>query len=310
MYHAPTVVWHVKYFLHEIRRLLYMGNIDELQFRRLGFDGLTILVKWAKNEGWNPGTYDADVYWATDPEGFYGYYSDGILIAGGSIVSYNKEFGFMGFFIVDPEYRSCGIGRKLWYQRRDTLLSRLNEGASIGMDGVVAMQSFYQKGGFEIAFKDVRYEKKGTKFLLDKNISSINDDDIKSILAYDKQCFGFLRTQFMVPWIKLPGNKTFKYIEHDKLKGFAIVRKASVGYKICPLFADTEKIAEELYKACLNSVVGELLYIDIPEINQGSVNLTKKYNATYVFECARMYFGKSPNIEIDKVFGITTFELG
>lgn len=287
-----------------------MKNIDELQFQKLDPDGLKTLVKWAENEGWNPGPNDAEVYWATDPEGFYGYYYNDDLIAGGSIISYEKEFGFMGFFIVKPEYRSGGIGRKLWYRRRDTLLSRLNEGASIGMDGVVGMQPFYEKGGFKIVFRDERYEKTGIRFIVDKNISPIDDDDIKSILAYDKQCFGFLRPQFMIPWLKLPNNKTFKYIEHGVLKGFAIVRKANTGYKICPLFADNEKIAEELYKACLNSVVGEPLYLDIPEINQGASNLIKKYKATYVFECARMYFGKPPNIEIDKVFGITTFELG
>ncbi len=95
------------------------------------------------------------------------------MIGGGSIVSYNKEFGFMGFFIVKPDYRAHGIGKKLWYQRRDTLLSRLNKGASIGMDGVIAMQPFYKKGGFEISFRDERYENIGKEFKIDKNISPI-----------------------------------------------------------------------------------------------------------------------------------------
>ena len=285
-------------------------NIDELQFQKLDLDGVKTLVNWAEAEDWNPGPYDADVYFASDPDGFYGYYYDGNLIAGGSIVSYNREFGFMGFFIVKPEYRSLGIGRKIWYQRRDALLSRLNEGASIGMDGVIAMQPFYKKGGFEISFKDERYEKIGMKFTTDKNISSISNEDFESILACDKQCFGFSRPQFMRSWLKLPGNRTFKYIEDVKLKGFAIVRKANKGYKVCPLFADNEMIAEELYKACLNSVVGEPVYLDIPVINKGAVNIIKKYNATYVFECARMYYGKPPEVDINKIFGITTFELG
>ena len=139
-------------------------NIDELKFQKLDLDGVKTLVSWAEEEGWNPGPYDADVYFATDPDGFYGYFYNDTLIGGGSIVSYNKEFGFMGFFIVKPEYRSNGIGRKLWYQRRDTLLSRLNKGASIGMDGVIAMQPFYRKGGFEILFRDERYEKIGMEF--------------------------------------------------------------------------------------------------------------------------------------------------
>jgi len=287
-----------------------MDNIDQLQFQKLDFKGLQILLKWAEEEGWNPGPNDADVFWATDPDGFYGYYYQGELIGGGSIVSYNKEFGFMGFFIVRPEYRSKGIGRKLWYQRRDTLLSRLNKDASIGMDGVVDMQAFYQKGGFEIAYRDIRYEKMGMLFDLDQNIYPIDEEDISTILAYDKECFGFSRPQFLVPWLQLPGNKTFKYVEDGELKGFAIVRKAYVGYKVCPLFADNDSIAEELYKACLNSVVGEPLYLDIPFINQGARALVKKYVANYVFECARMYYGNPPDIELNKVYGVTTFELG
>ena len=287
-----------------------MINLSELNFQKLDLEGVKTLVRWAEEEGWNPGPNDADVYYATDPDGFYGYYHKGKLIAGGSIVSYSKEFGFMGFFIVKPEFRSLGIGRKIWYQRRDMLLSRLNKDAPIGMDGVIAMQPFYKKGGFEILFRDERYEKTGTKFTTDKNISSISDDDFESIIAYDKQCFGFVRPQFMKPWLKLPGNKTFKYVEEGRLKGFAIVRKANKGYKICPLFADNESVAEKLYIACLNSVIGKPLYLDIPVINKGAVNIIKKYNATYVFECARMYYGKPPEVAIDKIFGITTFELG
>lgn len=287
-----------------------MINADDLNIQKLDFDGLKTLVRWAEEEGWNPGLIDIEVFWKTDPDGYYGYYYNNELIAGGSIVSYDKLFGFMGFFIVKPEYRSHGIGRKLWYQRRDKLISRLNKGATIGMDGVIAMQPFYNKGGFEIEFRDERHERIGEGFEIDKSISSIEEKNFDSILSYDKKCFGFSRPQFLIPWLKQSTVKTFKYVEDKKLKGFAVIRKANKGYKVCPLFADNPEIAEELYKACLNSVIGEPLYIDIPMINQEAVALIKKYNTTYVFECARMYYGKPPVIEINKVFGITTFELG
>ncbi len=287
-----------------------MKDIDNLQFQKLRFNDLKTLIKWAEEEGWNPGINDAEIFWNTDPEGYYGFYHNGDLIAGGSIVSYSGEFGFMGFFIVKQEYRSYGIGRKLWYQRRDTLISRLNEGVTIGMDGVVDMQPFYNKGGFKIEFRDERHEKIGETFEVDKNISPIEEADFDSVLAYDKKCFGFARPRFLIPWLKQPSVKTFKYKAGRELKGFAVIRKAMKGYKICPLFADNAEIAEEIYKACLNSVVGELLYLDIPVINKDAVALIKKYKTTYVFECARMYYGKPPEIDINKVFGITTFELG
>ncbi|MFK7947270.1 MAG: hypothetical protein AB8G11_06765 [Saprospiraceae bacterium] len=40
------------------------------------------------------------------------------------------------------------------------------------------------------------------------------------------------------------------------------------------------------------------------------VALIKKDDAKYVFECARMYYGNPPKVDFNKVFGITTFELG
>ena len=46
-------------------------NIAALQFQQLDLQGVKTLVKWAESEGWNPGPYDADVFYATDPEGFY-----------------------------------------------------------------------------------------------------------------------------------------------------------------------------------------------------------------------------------------------
>lgn len=285
-------------------------NIEELQFQRLDAAGVQTLVGWAREEGWNPGPSDAAVFYHTDPEGFYGYYHNGELIGGGAIVSYNGAFGFMGLYIVKTEYRSAGIGRKLWYQRRDTLLSRLKEGAAIGMDGVVAMQPFYEKGGFKIAFRDERYECMGSAYPIDEHISPIADTDMDAVLAYDKICFGYERPQFMLPWLRMPGNKTFKYTEDGRLKGFAIVRKAHTGYKVCPLFADNDTIARRLYEACLDSVQGEPLYIDIPVTNAAAVQLVKDYNASYVFECARMYYGTPPDVPIEKIFGITTFELG
>jgi len=287
-----------------------MIDITQLKFEKLNLTGVKTLVDWAEKEGWNPGPHDAEVFWATDPDGYYGYYHDGDLIAGGAIVSYNGQFGFMGLFIVKPEYRSHGIGRQLWYQRRDTLLSRLEKGASIGMDGVVAMQPFYQEGGFEIAFRDARYKVTGQPYEINPHITPIVDEDFDRILAYDKQCFGFSRPQFIKPWLAQSGAKTFKYSVDGMLKGFTVLRNAQTGYKICPLFADDGDIAEALYKACLNTAIGEPVYIDLPMINHAAVDLVKKYHATNVFECARMYHGNAPVVETDKVFGITTFELG
>ena len=110
-------------------------NLENLELKKLEKNDLRTLVDWAKKEGWNPGENDFDVFWKTDPDGYYGFYFEDKLIAGGAIISYNQEFGFMGLFIVQPSFRDQGIGKKLWYLRRDLLIRRLNDDATIGMDG-------------------------------------------------------------------------------------------------------------------------------------------------------------------------------
>ena len=91
------------------------------------------------------------------PTAFIAADLDGRLIGGGAITAYDGEFGFMGFFIVRPEFRGKGLGNAIWHARRERLLARLRPGASIGMDGVFAMQDYYAKGGFVFSHRDIRF---------------------------------------------------------------------------------------------------------------------------------------------------------
>ena len=267
------------------------------------------MVEWAAAEGWNPGINDAELFWNTDPQGFWGCFKNDELIGGASMVSYDGHFGFMGFFIVKPEYRHAGLGRMLWNDK-NIVLDRLLPDASIGMDGVVAMQPFYQKGGFAVAHKDERYELTGRPFDIDPRVSLITTDTFDAIATLDMECFGFERPRFLFPWLQQSNAFAYQFIENGQLQGFAVIRKCHVGYKIGPLFANNALVAEELYKACLQSVPGEKVFLDIPLCNPSASALVNKYNAHYVFECARMYLGNPPAMKMDKVFGITSFELG
>jgi len=285
-------------------------DLENISIQKINKSDLEILMSWASNEGWNPGKHDLDVFWNTDPYGFYGCFLQGELIAGGAIISYDGAFGFMGLFIVHSQYRNFGIGNKLWYARKNILISRLKENASIGMDGVLAMQPFYRKGGFQIAFRDERYEFIGNNYSCSDNVSTIVTEDFSDIKDYDKLCFGFQRTSFLKQWLTMPESNAIKYTNNNKIEGYAVIRKAENGYKIGPLFAQNDTVAEELLKSCLSYASEESVFLDIPTINEHAINLVKKYEGKYIFECARMYHGQAPNIPINHIYGITSFELG
>ena len=285
-------------------------DFSNIVFQKLTFEQLQELISWAEKEGWNPGKQDAEIFWSTDPDGYYGIFLNNEMIGAGALVSYDGKFGSMGLFIVKPEHRGGGYGNQLWYKRRDTLLARLEPGAAIGMDGVVPMQPFYAKGGFKIAFKDMRYERTGSSFERDRRVAELQEKDIEEIKKYDFDCMGYQRNKFLEPWIKQVVGKTFVFREEGKLNGYAVIREAVLGLRIGPLFADNLEGAEALYKACLDYAQNQLVFIDIPYSHSHAVELLEKYNAKPIFECARMYYGKHPILAIDKIYGLTSLELG
>ena len=134
---------------------------NDMTIRQMTRDELDILVDWAAREGWNPGLGDAEVFWATDPVGFVAAEIDGEMIGGGSIVAYEKKYGFIGLFIVRPEYRGHGLGNRLWHELNRRLLARLDADAAIGLDGVFNMQDYYARGGFRFVCRDLRFEGRG-----------------------------------------------------------------------------------------------------------------------------------------------------
>ena len=273
------------------------------------------LVAWAAREGWNPGLHDAETFWAADPEALIAAEFEGLMIGGGAITSYQGEFGFMGFFIVRPGFRGRGLGNTLWLARRERLLARLRPGASIGMDGVFAMQDYYAKGGFAFSHRDIRFraeipQSPDTAGAGDDGIVSLTEVPFERILAYDRACFPAPRPSFLSGWIVQPDALALGCLRAGRLSGYGVIRRCREGCKIGPLFADDAAAAEALYRGLAGFAAGGPLFLDVPENNPAGLELARGRRMVEVFGCARMYLGPAPTLAHDRVFGVTTFELG
>lgn len=283
---------------------------DDLIIRPMTRDELDILVESAVDEGWNPGVNDAEIFWQTDPQGFITAEFNGEMIGGGSIVSYNGQFGFMGFFIVKPGYRGRGLGTRLWNFRREKLISRLRQPAVIGLDGVFAMQDFYARGGFKFFNRSLRYQGLGTPGPLANALVDLADVPFDDLLRYDNAHFPVSRAQFLKPWITQPDSRALGVMKGNELCGYGVVRACRRGFKIGPLFAEEAQSAEDLFCALSDYARGQPLFVDAPEINPAAVSLAKRHGMKEIFGCARMYIGTPPDLPQDEIFGVTTFELG
>jgi hypothetical protein len=52
------------------------------------------------------------------------------------------------------------------------------------------------------------------------------------------------------------------------------------------------------------------VFLDVPGVNRDAVALAQAHGLAPVFETARMYTGPIRPLQLNRVFGVTTFELG
>ncbi len=286
-----------------------MGADMSFEIKNIKLDEMNYFIKKAEMYGWNPGQNDAIAFYNTDPNGFFIAELDNQPIGCISAVSYNDEFGFIGFYVMDEKYAGHYYGASLGIRATKYLNYHI-----IGLDGVIDRIENYKRLGFKYAYANARYEFiKPHGFQPEKcnEILNYSDKFFDEIAQYDMQCFPVERKTFLKNWLIMPNAKVKLILDNGSIRGYGVIRKCIKGYKIGPLFADDLLPAESLLVQLLDSVsAGEYIYFDIPEVNDTAKYLTQKYNMTKVFETARMYSGDFPNIDLDKVFGITSFELG
>jgi hypothetical protein len=183
------------------------------------------------------------------------------------------------------------------------------DGRNVGLDGVVAQQENYVKSGFSLAWRNQRFEGRGGGTAPAGTIP-LADVPIETVLSYDQQCFARPRDAFLRGWIGQPDATALAVTEGVHLKGYGVIRACRNGYKIAPLFADDDAIAEMLFAALAATVPRAPIFLDVPQPNSKAMALVARHGMDPVFETARMYTDGDPGIPIDRVYGVTSFELG
>jgi GNAT superfamily N-acetyltransferase len=268
---------------------------------------LDTVIEWAAAEGWNPGRWDRDAFLAADPEGFLIGLLDDRPIASISVVKYGSTFGFLGLYIVQPDYRGQGYGIAIWRAG----MARM-QGRTVGLDGVVAQQANYAKSGFAPAYSHFRFSGRSGVFAVDDaRILPLSDVAFDSVCKYDRAVFPETRDAFLSSWIARPGSIALGMVEDGALRGYGVIRPSRDGHRIGPLFADTPVIAERLLQALMAKVPSDApVFLDVPLTNAAAMALVQGLGMTPAFETARMYAGTDPELPVERIFAVTSLELG
>jgi GNAT superfamily N-acetyltransferase len=278
-----------------------------LAIRSAGAEGLAIMTEWAVREGWNPGLADAAAFLAADPDGFLvAEDKNGLRLGCISAVRQGAGFGFIGFYIVQPEHRGQGIGMALWQQAIARLAGRV-----VGLDGVVAQQANYGRSGFRTAWRNIRFAAVHPRAVDGGQGTAVPAASLPfaALCALDASVLPAPRGAFLRAWIETPNHHAVAVLRDGVPAGFGVARPGREGLRIGPLTAIDAAAARTLFNALLEGQPGAV-FLDLPEPNPAALALAEAAGMAPVFETARMYAGPAPAIPLGQVFGLASFELG
>jgi GNAT superfamily N-acetyltransferase len=265
---------------------------------------IELALDWAAAEGWNPGLADAACFATVDPEGFLLGEIAGAPVATLWVANYDEQFAFLGGYIVRPDLRGRGYGWRLWQAGIAHAGAR-----TIGLDGVLAQQDNYKKCGFALAYRNVRYGGRVTAATHSETVP-LASIPFRTIAEDDASVFPADRQAFLRAWFNAPGHIGRALIRDSRMTAWGVIRPCRSGFKIGPLIADDRAGAEEVFAALVAAIGGGELFLDVPEPNNAAVALARSHGLMPAFETARMYTRPIRPVRLDRVFGVTTFELG
>ena len=234
---------------------------------------------------------------------------DGELVASVSVVNQDPEFAFLGFYIVRPEFRGHGYGIQLWNAAIAHAGSR-----TIGLDGVAEQQENYERSGFAPAWRNIRFGAKISDIAITVWSDNVIDFPYGSNAEdFDAAHVAARRPEFLAEWLKTEGHIAKCLSVDGVIKACGVLRPCIEGFKVGPLFADTTEYAQSILAALFAAAPSSddaKVYLDVPAPNAAAIEMAGQLGMEPVFETVRMYKGMAPKLDVEKIFGITTPELG
>ena len=293
--------------------------MPELIIRPARASDIPEIVRWARSEEFAPGFGDVDIYRNTDKQGVWMGWVDSTPVGCIAGVKYNNIYGFIGLYIVRPEYRGQGYGHRLWEQA----LRHLQDVKCVGLEAASHLITNYAEWGFKTSSQTIRWQLfnaedgLSAQAVLDpQDLNTVSGPEIplEAIKKYDSEREFTARPHFLSQWLEHPSGKVIALIDkYNHCHGFARIRPcllpAGEGWRIGPILADSLVLAKVLILNLLIEHKGVIL-IDSPERNHNAQSLLSSLGFREISATTRMYKGSHKAVLTKDVYGLACLELG
>jgi len=287
-----------------------------LQIRPLERGDIASVTDWARQEGFSPGAGDVAIYRHTDRQGLWVGWLGSERIGCISGVRYSAEYGFIGLYLVRPEWRGQGYGLQLWSQA----MQHLDDLACIGVEAALDRVDDYRRWGFVPATTTTRWQiiSDGSESTpsVEAGWQLLSGDAIpqRAVQCFDAQREASPRPHFLSQWLNHPAGTVLALIDAaGTCHGFGRIRPCLLprgeGWRIGPLMAETPQAAGVLLQGLLQRHSGVVL-LDAPGGNGAAAPLLQSLQFSPISSTKRMYRGTVPSVSLSDVYGLACLELG
>ena len=239
---------------------------------------LDVVTGMAREQDFAPGMGDIEIYANTDRQGIWLAWQDNVPVGCIAAVTYSPSYAFIGLFVVKPEHRGQGIGRRLWQHA----LKTLNSVECVGLEAAVQMVGFYEQAGFQkdcittrrqMLCRSDQSEHPNTTLLQRSDITVVplREISLEAIQRYDERHEISPRPHFLELWLRHRAGDVF--ITRDaqgECHGYVRIRPCLLpigeGWRVGPWLAEDPGMASLLLSNAIDRHKGVVL-IDTPGHN-------------------------------------------
>jgi GNAT superfamily N-acetyltransferase len=286
---------------------------ETMGVRQFTRDDIDFAVNQTAIEGWFYTPIELERMLRMDPEGSFVFEQGGERLGFVTTVTYGRT-GVMGHLIVDKKGRGRKIGDTLVQSAVDYMRGRGVDSMLLyaTAEGARIYKRYGYKAGDEIWCIHSRMDQIAGK-RASPLCSPILKEDLDAISAVDAQLFGDDRTRLIKSLFdEFPGH-AFKIERGGRIDGYIFARPNPTGYDLGPWVCLTEDVgdADALFQTVLAHGPQGTLYLGVFFRNQAACGIAEQLPKVRTWRIPLMIRGEPRYTSgLNKVFGITAFELG
>ena len=264
--------------------------MEGTRIRRLEERDIDVAIALTDLEAWGYTREDFRRLLALSPDGCFVAERDGRMVGVLTTTTY-EGLAFLGAVIVAPELRGKGVGKEMM----EAALAHLRATGvrTVRLNAYLNAIPFYERLGFRREYEVIRWHSPAVPGGQVRGVRPIRTADLADLAHMDAKYFGASR-RILLARLAEEFPATFLVAEHGgRLRGFIVGNPTGDSCEIGPWVVEpgSSGIAEDLYRALINSARTSEVAFSGPSQNQVLLEFVRKTPFKEVFRALRMWWG-------------------